>query len=100
MLNIISNGSKWGGEPPDTIDKLLSVLASHPLDRRTKPFMTEPPLVANGYKKGVMRFSGNFLTISHVFQIDTDEIETINTLARAIRANMQREDYRAQPKPT
>jgi hypothetical protein len=32
MLLIISNGSKWAGEKPDTIDDLLNVLNKYTLD--------------------------------------------------------------------
>ena len=91
---IISNGSKWAGEAPDIIDDLLEVLASQPLDRRfemsgnfIEPF------------NGETRFWGNFLTVSHVFNIDTDEPDVIKRLTAAIRENQQRPDYLAQSAP-
>lgn len=32
MLKIISNGSKWAGEQPDSIEQLIKVLEQYPLD--------------------------------------------------------------------
>lgn len=96
---IHSNGSKWAGEAPDTLADLLKVLASHPLDRNFEQYGNfiyagDPAILS-----GTTRFWGNFFTISHVFNIDTDEPEVIDALTRAIRANQQRQDYLAQPDP-
>ncbi len=56
--NITSNGSKWAGETPDTIDDLLKVLASDPLDRVFEKYgnFTYP----SEETKGMTRFFGNF----------------------------------------
>ena len=88
---IISNGSKWLGEPPDPIEKLLEVLASHPLNRvfeRCGNFI--------GPSAGGTRFWGNFEGLSHVFDIETDDPDVIGRLTAAIRENQRRPDYLSQ----
>lgn len=103
MIRIESNGSKWAGQAPDSIEKLLDVMANHPLDRRTfgGHFFTSKP----GYSKEFLKdlgvtdvtcFSGNFFDISHVFNIITDEPVLIGKLKKAIRKNQQRPDYKSQ----
>jgi frataxin-like iron-binding protein CyaY len=83
----------------------LQVLKDNPLDRTFEAygnFIT--PLTADNLKRkpelwGSTRFHGNFHALSHVFWIDTDEPELINTLTAAIRENQQRPDYKDQPIP-
>lgn len=103
MINIRSNGSTWAGEELDTIEALLATLASEPLDRRFEDcgnfVITDPELVDGTVMVGITNFFGNFLTVSHVFNIDTDDAELISTLTAAILANQERPDYRSQPKP-
>jgi len=94
MTNIISNGSKWAGESPDTIDTLCEVLQAEPLNRIFEPFGNF--IIHDAI---MVRFWGNFLNLSHVFSIDTDEPALIERLTGLIRANQQRPDYRSQPKP-
>ena len=86
MIDIISNGSKWYGQAPDSIGKLFTVLKNHPLDRRFDYY---------SYKllNGMICFLGNFATVSHVFQIHTDEKWLINKFRRLIGLNKKREDY-------
>jgi hypothetical protein len=100
---IISNGSKWAGEEPDSIDTLLDVLAKHPLDRTFEAygnFVLRDPQMADGSRDvGRTHFFGNFLTLSHVFSIRTDEQDVIDKLTAAIQANKLRPDYRNQSKP-
>lgn len=118
---INSNVSKWGGESPDDVSALLAVLEQYPLDATFENygnFITHNPCVGvsnprfdyhNGRKEpqwidgprifgvdGVAYFNGNFLTLSHVFSIYTNDAATIGTLTSAIRANQQRPDYLAQ----
>jgi hypothetical protein len=99
---IHSNGSKWAGEAPDSIEKLLEVLGTHVLDRRFEgPEPTTFVEVSKVGEKwavpGTTRFFGNFLELSHVFSIDTDESYVIAKLKAAIEINMARADYLAQP---
>ena len=100
MLEIISNGSKWAGEAPDSVDTLLQVLRGHPLDHRLAPFVIHAAtlrfLSAGDALKyaNCVRFAGNFVTVSHVFHIYTDEPLIIDALADAIHANMKTEAYK------
>lgn len=98
MTEIVSNGSKWAGEAPDTVDQLLAVMAEHPLDRRFERYGN----FAQQYtlEPHIWQFFGNFLTISHVFDIRTDEPEAIAKLKAAIDTNRKRSDYKSQPKPS
>lgn len=92
MLVIHSNGSKWAGEMPDSIEMLCEVLQQHPLDRTFEGY-------GNFYEfdKGIAYFFGNFFTLSHVFQIETDDAQTIARLTGLIDENRKRPDYLAQP---
>lgn len=98
MLTITSNGSKWAGEAPDTIEDLCDVLTREPLDRSFEcygNFVITP----DDEIGGPTRFFGNFANLSHVFNIDTDEPKTIERLTSLIRANQQTTGYLAQDEP-
>ena len=107
MTTIQSNGSKWAGEEPDTVETLLEVLASHPLDRRFEAcgnFIQKNPRLANGTGRvsenpETRIFWGNFFTVSHVFHIETTDRGLITRLTLAIRENQTRDDYLIQDKP-
>lgn len=88
MIRIQSNGSKWAGEPLDTIEDLYAVLATETLDPRFEDcgnFITMEGATAHLF--------GNFYTVSHVFNLDTDEPETIQRLTSLIRANQATPAY-------
>lgn len=87
---ITSNGSKWHGEAPDSIDKLLEVLKENTLDPRFSEYGNF--IMAEGQ---TVRFFGNFLNLSHVFNIRTDDPVVIAKLTRAIRENLRRDNYRS-----
>ncbi len=87
-LHIISNGSKWAGEAPDTIDKLLEVLKTETLD---PIFATHGSFVSYGLGDMVTVF-GNFLTVSHVFNIRGSRKE-MQPLECAIYEAMKRPEY-------
>jgi len=90
MTTITSNGSKWYGEEPDSIETLLEVLKENMLDPRFSEYGNF--IIAD---VGSVRFFGNFLNLSHVFDIRTDDPGVIAKLTRAIRENLRRDDYRA-----
>jgi hypothetical protein len=102
MIDIISNGSHWYSEKPDTIDALLAVLADEPLDRTFERYGNfanpDPQWIKGNPYPGlkVTVFFGNFYTVSHAFTIYTDDPETIAKLTATIRANQQRADYLSQ----
>lgn len=89
MLEVISNGSKWAGEKPDTIEDLLNVLDKYVLDPTFESYGNFIIKSNNSVK-----FFGNFLTLSHVFNIVTDELEIINKLSHAINQNQERSEYK------
>jgi len=88
---IISNGSKWAGEAPDSVEDLLKVLEDNALDPRFEDFGN---FVYEPDSNGVTRFFGNFFSLSHVFNLDTDEPETIKALTEAIKKNQDSEAYK------
>jgi hypothetical protein len=97
MLTITSNGSKWAGEAPDELGKLLERLEKntlHPMFEQYGDFIL-PPTVAHDR---VTRFWGNFIDVSAVFSIDTDEAAMVKMLTDAIRANQATERYREAAK--
>lgn len=96
MITINSNGSKWGGESPDTIEKLIEVLRNHPLDRSFERFGN---FVSKDSKTGSVSLFGNFENLSHVFNITADTRQEVDAVIKAIRANQKRPDYLVQPVP-
>jgi len=100
---IASNGSKWAGESPDPIQRLIDTLSEYHLDPTfedygnfvidlDKPEEWDDP---EQYKKypNIKRFFGNFQTLSHVFSIDTDSPTLIDKLTKAIRVNQNTARY-------
>jgi hypothetical protein len=88
-MRIISNGSKWAGEEPDSLETLLEVLRSETLD----PRFEERGSFVTRTDSGRVRIFGNFLTVSHVFNIDGTEEELAQAIG-AIEANKQSERYK------
>ena len=93
---INSNGSKWAGEEPDTIEKLIEVLGTHRLD--LERFAAHGFIAfteSNGYgnrdfEQHSVRIIGNFLDISHVFNIE-GVYENLRPLINAIEDNIKRQ---------
>lgn len=107
---ILSNGSHCLGSGPDTIEELLEVLESQPLDRTFEDFggFHSPfPSLCDQWGnhnhdselEGKESFFGNFFGLSHVFNIYTDESEVIQSLSEAISRNKARPDYLSQAEP-
>jgi hypothetical protein len=101
MLEILANGSKWHGQQPDTIDQLIKVLNNHVLDPRFEDYGdfidSNPEWVKQEYQEkyeGCTMFFGNFLEVSHVFRVITDEQNIIDRLTKAILANKQTDEYK------
>lgn len=96
MTTIIhSNGSKWAGEKPDSIEKLLEVLATEPLERTFEDCGNFA--YNHEIKKGFIRFFGNFHKLSHGFNIESDDEGVCAKLVAAIKANKKLPGYRSQP---
>ena len=104
---IRSNGSKWAGEAPDTIETLLDVLegrAHRFAPNAERRFALDPTFEEYGnfvYTDcgldgcTLTHFFGNFHELSHVFNIDTDDAALIERLTVAIRANQAWPEYAA-----
>lgn len=101
---IRSNGSKWSGEEPDSIDALIELLGREALDRR---FESDLGAGADAFisvcqpdekwdAPGTACFSGNFFNLSHVFDIRTTDPVLIERFTAAINANVIRPDYASQ----
>jgi len=106
---ITSNGSKWAGQSPDSIELLLEVLANNPLDRRFEAYgdFIYGLDSEHGYTTAELRaaavgwvsFHGNFFKLSHVFNIRSNDSKVIEQLTSAIRSNQKRPDYLSQHLP-
>ncbi len=86
-MHIESNGSKWAGQAPDTVEQLLDVLKRETLDpsfERFGRFFYESSPNWTAF--------GNFLTVSHVFNI-TGTAEELEPLRVAIEAARNRPEY-------
>jgi hypothetical protein len=82
MAEIISNGSKFAGEEPDTIEQLIDVLQTETLDPRFEEYGRFFCRLPNG-KLNAFR---NFLHVSHVFNI-IGTLDELRPLAVAIKQN-------------
>jgi hypothetical protein len=98
MLRINSNGSHFAGGGPSPLECLEEVLKTEPLDRSFEAFgnFVFTPTLEHDH---VVRFWGNFFTVSHVFSIDTDDPAVIGHLTTLIRSNQGRADYLSQHNP-
>ena len=65
MIEIISNGSKWMGEKPDELKDLIKRLKKYTMTEYSGWFFYPT--------RKVWGFSGNFIEVSAVFNIETDE---------------------------
>ena len=101
---IESNGSKWAGQEPDSIDVLLDILSKEPLDATfeqygnffTRLHSTDFIKPESEHAKewaGCMHFFGNFKNLSHVFSIKTFDQDVIVKLIDAIENNKQMPGY-------
>lgn len=95
---VISNGSKWAGESPDSIPQLIIRLKEFTIQEIFFEKMqigknpeTDEPIYGNinpiSISGNTHRFHGNFEEVSAVFNIYTTDSELILTLSRAIKEN-------------
>lgn len=95
MKTIIhSNGSKWAGEENCTIEELIDVLEHHRLDLKRFACHGFVNFVDNNegreYEDSGVHIHGNFLDISHVFNIN-GIYRYLEPLIKAIEANIERQ---------
>jgi hypothetical protein len=87
-MQVISNGSKWAGQEPDSVETLIALLSTETLD---------PTFEAYGdfyheNENGTFTAFGNFLNRSHVFNI-VGTAEELEPLRLAIEAAKARPSY-------
>lgn len=85
---IVSCGLPGAEKLPDAIDTLLRVLEEYQLDTRWALF--HRPLIKT-WENGQVAFRGNFLALSHVFDVRTDDPDVVYALTCAINANLDRD---------
>src|SRR5664279_994680 len=91
--HVMSNGSRWMGQPHASIEDLFELLAVSPLDDTYAPFIETAPLQKESGEllypeaPATVRIYGNFRGVSHVFTIDTDDSALIARFAAAFVAN-------------
>ena len=98
---IHSNGSKWAGEEPDTIEELIEVLKTYKLDfgrfgcHGFIHFRNNNGFSSQDYHMHNIQIAGNFLDISHVFNIE-GVYQDLEKLVYAIEDNLKRQsdDYK------
>lgn len=88
-MEIITNGSKWGNESPDSLDTLISILNEgeilNPTFEKYGRFFKKLP-------NGSFEAWGNFLFLSHVFQI-RGTLEELRPLAIALKQSRKNPYY-------
>ena len=99
MTTIISNGSDWDGSNPKCLSSLVRRLQSTPLDATFETygnFIYRLTPRHCGYAKqyiGYWNIFGNFQTVSHVFNIHTNNERLVKYFKKLIAANKRRHDY-------
>jgi hypothetical protein len=97
----LSSGSPFPGERRGVVADLVATLSAEPLDSTFENygnFITADPVGLDDkplYPAGFVNFWGNFVNVSHVFNIVTNEPEVIAELTRLIRANQATPAYLA-----
>ena len=88
-MKIISNGSKWAGQQPDSVEVLLDVLKSHKLREHFARIENDAYFMRPLNLPTEFRVSGNFEDISHVFDI-RGTLEEMRPLMKAFKENINR----------
>jgi hypothetical protein len=105
MLEIKSNGSKWYGQEPDSIETLLDAFSKYTLDPRFEnygDFVNLNPQWLNRVNAekyaGCASIFGNFMNGHGVFNIITDDQELIAKIAALVNQNKQTPEYKQHKK--
>jgi len=89
-MKIYSNGSKWAGQEPDSVETLLGVIEKETLDPSFESYGNF--VFKERHEDGDYHAFGNFLSVSHVFNISGSK-EDIEPIRKAIRKAQKRPDY-------
>lgn len=94
-MKIESNGSKWYGQEPDSIEQLVELLRTSPLDPSFEGHgnFAYPIEDSNG-PTGEWQVWGNFFHVSHVFRISGTK-EEVWPLVLEVRLNQDSPAYKA-----
>ena len=87
-VRIISNGSKWAGEKPDNLSMLYKRLKENTLD----PTFEDYGNFFYRLQNGSFTAFGNFLDISHVFNI-VGNLKEMLSIAKAIKEAKKKPEY-------
>lgn len=90
-MKIISNGSKWLGQEPDSIETLIALLEREPLDPSFEAYGNFVYQVEDNSGNWIAH--GNFFHYSHVFQIEGTLAE-ITPILLAILENQSSAAYK------
>ncbi len=96
ITEILSNGSKWSGQEPDSIDQLIEVLKTNDLDLRSFAafgfisFEEDNGYMGRDFEEHNIRIHGNFVKLSHVFNIK-GVYRDLQPLINAIESNIGRQ---------
>lgn len=100
VTEILSNGSKWYGQKPDTIEDFLHNLKQYPLDPIFESYGDFVTLYnpikwteSNRKYKGFYVIFGNFLHGAGVFRIMTNDETLIKTVTELVTANKLMDEY-------
>lgn len=88
-MEILSNGSTWGGEGPQPIETLFARLQTNVLDPRFEKYGN----FIMRDREGQITVWGNFLDYSHVFDV-RGTAEELAPLIKAIRAHKRTAKYK------
>lgn len=94
-MRIINNGSKWAGEAPDPVEKLIERLKTEVLDptfEKYGNFVMDAEGEANK-KLGILHVWGNFYTVSGVFSL-MGTLEELSEIIALIRENQTTAAYK------
>lgn len=83
---IITNGSRFAGQKPASLEELYIVLQEHPLG----DFWQKNGCEYADRETGITKFWGNFEDISHAFDVETSDPATASRLRRLILENIRR----------
>ena len=86
-MKIVSNGSKWAGEQPDSVEILLDILKTHKLREYFARIENDAYFKRQVNLPAEFRVSGNFEDISHIFDI-RGTLEEMRPLMKAFKANI------------
>ena len=81
------NGSKWNGQEPDSVDRLIEMLSHHPIGAWFFKEGVGHMAPDSDLGRGTIRYFGNFEDVSHAFCIETNDADVIRRMNAAVRTS-------------